>query len=183
MNINTTTHRLEEVNFVASPNKDSRPTNLAIDAILLHNISLPPGEYGGGHVHQLFTNTLDASANPYFNEIAPLRVSSHCLIEREGQVTQFVPFHERAWHAGVSEYQGRSRWNDFSIGIELEGTDTDEYTEQQYETLAELCRCLMATYPAITLDSILGHADVAPGRKTDPGESFDWQRFKQSLTA
>lgn len=181
MNIDKATGRLEGVPFVASPNKDERPAGLAIDAILIHNISLPPGRFGGGYVHKLFTNGLDHNEHPYFKGLVGLCVSAHCFIERDGHITQFVPFTERAWHAGASEYQGRIQWNDFSIGIELEGTDNQAYTDSQYLNLETLCRCLMETYPEISLSSIVGHADVAPQRKTDPGESFDWVRLRQSL--
>ena len=162
---------------VASPNADLRPDESDINLLVIHNISLPPGQFGGGHMAELFTNTLDPTSHPYFAEIADLKVSAHLLIDRQGLVTQFVPFHQRAWHAGVSEFDGRSACNDYSIGIELEGTDTEPYTDQQYACLGQVTQCLMAEYPALTAKRIRGHSDIAPGRKTDPGTAFDWQRF------
>jgi len=162
---------------VASPNADLRPDESDINLLVIHNISLPPGQFGGGHVAELFTNTLDPTSHPYFAEIADLKVSAHLLIDRQGAVTQFVPFHQRAWHAGVSQFDGRSACNDYSIGIELEGADTMSYTNLQYARLAQITQCLMAKYPALTAKRIAGHSDIAPGRKTDPGVSFDWARF------
>jgi AmpD protein len=162
---------------VASPNADLRPDESDINLLVIHNISLPPGQFGGGHVAELFTNTLDPTSHSYFTEIADLKVSAHLLIDRQGAVTQFVPFHQRAWHAGVSEFDGRSACNDYSIGIELEGTDTEPYTDQQYACLGQVTQCLMAEYPALTAKRIRGHNDIAPGRKTDPGTAFDWLRF------
>ena len=162
---------------LASPNVDARPDESDISLLVIHNISLPPGQFGGGHVNALFTNQLNPNAHPYFAQIADLKVSAHVLIDREGVVTQFVPFHQRAWHAGVSVFDGRSACNDYSIGIELEGADTMSYTDQQYACLAEITQCLMAKYPSLTAKRIAGHSDIAPGRKTDPGVSFDWARF------
>ncbi len=166
---------------VASPNCDMRPVDTQIELLVVHGISLPPAEFGGHYIEKFFTNQLDSSQHPYFEEIKDLHVSSHLLIERDGIVKQFVPFNKRAWHAGVSCYKERECCNDFSIGIELEGTDDIAYTDIQYEILQQLSCLLMAAYPAISTDAIVGHCDIAPGRKTDPGESFDWQRFKAKL--
>ncbi|PCK08172.1 MAG: 1,6-anhydro-N-acetylmuramyl-L-alanine amidase AmpD [Alteromonadaceae bacterium] len=172
---------LAQVNRSHSPNYNERPPGLEIDLLVIHNISLPPGQFGGGYVQSFFANTLDSSIHPFFSEIQNLEVSSHCLIERDGSVFQFVPFDKRAWHAGRSCHQGRENCNDFSVGIELEGTDTDAYTVDQYLQLALVTRSLMSAYPEITAERIVGHSDIAPGRKTDPGESFDWERFRTAL--
>ena len=166
---------------VPSPNYNHRPENTQVDLLVIHNISLPPGEFGGGHVEQFFCNQLNADEHPYFATIANLQVSSHLLIDRLGQVTQFVPFDARAWHAGASQFNGRDNCNDFSIGIELEGTDQLPYSDSQYQRLAEITRQLMAHFPAITAERIVGHSDIAPGRKTDPGPAFDWARYKSAL--
>ncbi|MBL4834617.1 MAG: 1,6-anhydro-N-acetylmuramyl-L-alanine amidase AmpD [Pseudomonas sp.] len=160
-----------------SPHCNSRPPEANISLLVIHNISLPPGEFGGGFVQAFFSGTLDASAHPYFAEIAPLRVSAHFLIERDGQITQFVSCLRRAWHAGASRFGGRSDCNDFSIGVELEGTDTQPYSNAQYERLLELTQGLQAAYPGITPYRITGHEFIAPGRKTDPGPAFDWRRY------
>ena len=164
-----------------SPNFDSRPVGTEVDLVIVHGISLPPGEFGGGAVTRLFCNDLDTSEHPAFQRLEGLRVSAHALIERDGAVTQFVSFLDRAWHAGQSQYGGRTACNDFSIGIELEGTDSLPYEPSQYETLASLVRCLMVQWPAIRPERIVGHADVAPGRKTDPGPAFDWGGFRHLL--
>lgn len=161
-----------------SPNADLRPAGEAPSLLVIHNISLPPGVFGGGEIHEFFTNRLDRRRHPYFEQIADLRVSAHLLIDRGGAITQFVSFLDRAWHAGVSCFDGRERCNDFSIGIELEGTDTLPYTDRQYSVLAAVSGALMRAYPAITSPRIQGHSDIAPGRKTDPGSSFDWSRFR-----
>lgn len=166
---------------VASPNCDARPAGTEIDLLVIHGISLPPGEFGGPHIERFFTNRLDSTAHPYFAEVEGLRVSSHLLVRRDGELVQFVNLHDRAWHAGVSTYCGRSACNDFSIGIELEGTDDIAYTDVQYRRLAEVARAIIQTWPAITPGRICGHCDIAPGRKTDPGSSFDWQRFRRLL--
>lgn len=152
-----------------------------ISLIVIHNISLPPGEFDNGCVEQFFCNQLDHRSHPYFGEIEGMKVSAHFLIDRQGQVIQFVPLHKRAWHAGVSSFKGRDACNDFSIGIELEGTDTEPYTCRQYRSLIALTRTLMQTYPQITAERIVGHSDIAPGRKTDPGLAFDWNKFKLGL--
>ncbi|MBT5796012.1 MAG: 1,6-anhydro-N-acetylmuramyl-L-alanine amidase AmpD [Porticoccaceae bacterium] len=169
---------LSTATALASPNADPRPDKSDISLLVIHNISLPPGQFGGGHVAELFTNTLDPNTHPYFAEIANLKVSAHLLIDREGVVIQFVPFDQRAWHAGVSAFAGRPACNDFSIGIELEGTDTDPYTHLQYECLVKTTQCLIAEYPALNSERVAGHSDIAPDRKTDPGPAFDWARFK-----
>ena len=163
---------------VLSPNFNSRPPQALINAIVVHNISLPPAQFGGGHIEAFFQNSLDPSAHSYFREIQNLQVSSHCLINRFGVCTQFVSFDERAWHAGVSCLSGEENCNDFSIGIELEGTDTIPYTDAQYDALVLLCCDVVRAYPKITLDRIIGHSHIAPERKTDPGVSFDWVRFR-----
>ena len=164
-----------------SPNFNERPADCAIELLVIHNISLPPGQFGGGHVAELFTNCLDCSADSAFAELAGLQVSAHLLIERDGDVTQFVPFGARAWHAGVSNFRGRDNCNDFSIGIELEGTDTTPYTDIQYEWLARITALLQRRYPGIVSGHIVGHSDVAPGRKSDPGPAFDWLRYRHRV--
>lgn len=167
-------HRLHGARFVASPNCDARPDAGDISLLVIHAISLPPGEFGGGWIERLFTNTLDSGAHPYFETLRDLKVSAHCVVDRAGAVTQYVPFDRRAWHAGESAFDGRSRCNDFSIGIELEGCDAQEFTEAQYVQLARVARALLRAYPKITPARIVGHSDIAPGRKTDPGPRFDW---------
>lgn len=164
-----------------SPNRDARPHGCEPQMIVLHGISLPPGEFGGPEIEQLFSNTLDWSAHPYYGEIRGLEVSSHLLIRRDGQVLQFVPFTERAWHAGESAFRGRQRCNDHSIGIELEGEDETPYDDRQYETLTAVLVALLDAYPAISAREIAGHCDVAPGRKSDPGPAFDWLRLYDGL--
>lgn len=176
MQINTTTGLLDECRQCPSPNNDTRPENTAIDLIVIHSISLPPGEYGGDAIEHFFQNRLDKNQHPYFEEIHEMKVSSHVLIKRSGEIVQFVPFHQRAWHAGKSSYTGRERCNDFSIGIELEGTDSDIFEEIQYQQLNLLITALQRAYPEIS-DNITGHSDIAPGRKTDPGSGFDWSKL------
>jgi AmpD protein len=168
---------IKKVRRVKSPNCDNRPEPGDVSLIVIHGISLPPRQYGGGYIDQLFTNTLDPGQHAYFREIQHLRVSSHLLIDRAGAVTQYVPFTLRAWHAGESEFAGRGSCNDFSIGIELEGCDDQAYEDVQYLKLAEVVRLVMARWPAITSDRITGHSDIAPKRKTDPGPAFDWEYF------
>jgi AmpD protein len=153
------------------------------DLLVIHNISLPPGEFGGNYIQQLFTNTLDYNLHPYFASLRGLRVSAHLLIQRDGNCLQFVPTQHRAWHAGVSTYQGRERCNDYSIGIELEGTDDVPYTDVQYTTLAQLCQTLIRAYPSLSAERIVGHSTIAPGRKTDPGAAFAWARLHHLLAA
>jgi N-acetyl-anhydromuramoyl-L-alanine amidase len=164
---------------VDSPNCDDRPADTPITLVVVHGISLPPGEFGGDAIERLFTNTLDPAAHPYYATLAGLRVSSHFLVRRDGQFVQFVACTRRAWHAGASAWKGRERCNDFSIGIELEGTDTLPYAGAQYTMLARLVRALRRRYP---IADVVGHSDVAPGRKTDPGPAFDWPRLRR-LTA
>jgi AmpD protein len=168
---------------VASPNYDSRPPGVEADLIVVHGISLPPGEFGGPWIDRLFTNTLPPEVHPYFAEVGPLRVSSHVVIERDGAVTQYVRFTERAWHAGKSNYQGREACNDFSVGVELEGTDTLPYEAAQYAALAEVVAALCAAYPRLSPHRLVGHSDIAPGRKTDPGPAFDWPRARRLIAA
>lgn len=172
---------LDSARRVPSPHHDSRPGDEAPSLLVVHNISLPPGEFGGPWIDALFTGTLDPDAHPFFAEIVHLRVSAHCLIRRDGEIVQYVPFDRRAWHAGVSCYDGREKCNDFSIGIELEGTDVLAYTDIQYRQLAALTRLLATRYPAIA-NNMAGHSDIAPVRKTDPGPAFDWARFRALLT-
>ena len=169
---------LDGCEYVPSPNSDERPEGVGIELIVIHNISLPPGDFGGDGVRQLFTNTLDAAAHPYYASIAGLRVSAHFFIRRNGKIIQFVPCSKRAWHAGESSWQGSVRCNDFSIGIELEGSDTVPFTGEQYSALHELTRALCDAYP---IRGIAGHSDIAPQRKTDPGPSFDWGRYLCAL--
>ena len=164
-----------------SPNHDARPDPDDISLLVIHNISLPPGRFGGPYIDQLFTNTLAADAHPYFAGIAALRVSAHLLIARDGRLTQYVPFHARAWHAVASNFHGRERCNDFSIGVELEGSDQQPFTERQYRRLVAVTRALLAHYPRLNLARITGHSDIAPGRKTDPGPRFDWVRYRAAL--
>lgn len=172
---------LSSARRVPSPNANARPVDTSVSLLVIHNISLPPEQFENGYIEQFFTNQLDATVHPYFAEIAEMTVSAHLLITRTGEVIQFVPFDQRAWHAGRSCFRGRDNCNDFSVGIELEGADTIAYTDEQYTVLAQVSSCLMEEYPAIMLDTIVGHSDIAPGRKTDPGESFDWPRFQQLL--
>jgi AmpD protein len=174
MEIDVVTGMLCDVRYVPSPNYNERPTGTVIDLLVIHNMSLPPGEFGGPHIDALFTNALEPSLHPYFAEIAGLKVSSHCLIRRDGEIVQYVSFNKRAWHAGDSCFAGREACNDFSIGIELEGTDEIPYTPVQYAILADLVVLLKKIYPEITDNRIVGHSTIAPTRKTDPGSVFDW---------
>ncbi len=166
---------------VLSPHLDERPSGVTIDLIVLHGISLPPGEFGGPWIDRLFTGGLPADAHPSFREIAGQRVSAHALIRRTGAIVQYVPFGLRAWHAGASQYRGRPACNDFSIGIELEGTDEEPYGDAQYGELARLIEALLIAYPTLSPERIAGHSDIAPGRKTDPGPAFDWDRLRGLL--
>ncbi len=164
-----------------SPNCDARPAGAALDLIVVHGISLPPGAFGGPWIDRLFTNTLPREEHPYFAEICGLRVSAHLLIRRGGEVVQYVRFTERAWHAGRSCYRGREACNDFSIGIELEGADRIPYEDAQYRVLAQVIAALCAAYPSLSPERIVGHSDIAPGRKTDPGPAFDWPRARRLI--
>ena len=179
--INTETGVLEEAEYCHSEHHNERPADTAIDMIVIHNISLPPGEFGTESVKQFFKGELNTFEHPYFAEIGHLRVSSHLFIRRNGEIIQFVPFNLRAWHAGVSLFQGKTDCNDFSIGIELEGTDDLSYEPIQYEKLIQVIQVLMRVYPGITTDRIVGHSDIAPGRKTDPGPAFDWDYLRDRL--
>ena len=181
MRIDATGNRLLDARQVPSPNCDERPEGNDISLIVIHGISLPPGEYGGSWIDDLFTNRLDPDAHPYFHGIAHLRVSSHLLIRRDGEVVQYVPFRRRAWHAGESCYQERSGCNDYSIGIELEGQDDEPYSPRQYDQLAAVIQALVQAFPGISNESIRGHSDIAPGRKTDPGAAFDWLALNERL--
>jgi N-acetyl-anhydromuramoyl-L-alanine amidase len=168
---------------IASPNFDSRPAGVETDLIVVHGISLPPGDFGGPWIDRLFTNTLQSHEHPYFAEVAPLRVSSHLLLDRDGEVTQYVRFTDRAWHAGKSIYKDREACNDYSVGVELEGTDTLPYAAAQYGALAEVVAALVAAYPRLSPRRLVGHSDIAPGRKTDPGPAFDWPRARRLIAS
>ncbi|HRE32508.1 MAG TPA: 1,6-anhydro-N-acetylmuramyl-L-alanine amidase AmpD [Candidatus Berkiella sp.] len=165
-----------------SPNFDERPSDCDIDLLVIHGISLPPGEFGSDDVIAFFNNSLDATKHPYFETIVEMKVSSHLFIRRDGKIWQFVPFHRRAWHAGQSQFQSRKNCNDFAVGIELEGTDTLAYTLLQYQQLALVTVALMQAYPGITLERIVGHSEIAPQRKTDPGQAFDWDLFRHLVS-
>jgi N-acetyl-anhydromuramoyl-L-alanine amidase len=169
---------LDGARRVESPNRDARPPGAAVELLVIHNISLPPGRFGTGCVEQLFTNRLPAGGHPDFEALQGLRVSAHFLVARNGRLTQFVGCNDRAWHAGASSFEGRTGCNDFSLGVELEGTDQRPYTAAQYRALGRLARVLFGAYP---LRAVRGHGDVAPGRKTDPGPAFDWRRFADEL--
>ena len=170
------------VSHCPSTHCNERPQG-EISLLVLHNISLPPGQFGTGKVQEFFTSGLSASEHAYFAGIADMRVSAHFFIERDGQVSQFVSCQQRAWHAGVSSFAGRDNCNDFSIGVELEGTDDLPYSEAQYDALVPLVQQLLAAYPALSVERICGHCDIAPGRKTDPGPAFDWPRLRMALLA
>lgn len=177
----TEDHWLDPVHRIPSPNQDERPVGYDISLLVIHAISLPPGEFGTGEVERLFTNSLDCGAHPSFSSLDGVYVSSHVLINREGKITQFVPFNRRAWHAGESSFQGQSECNNFGIGIELEGTASVPFTANQYSALVAIARILMERYPCIQPDRIVGHNLIAPGRKWDPGPQFDWPMFKDRL--
>lgn len=168
--LNSATHR-------PSPNQDARPPHEKIDCLVIHNISLPPQQYGGDDILNFFQNCLDYDAHPYFEQLRDVTVSAHCLIRRDGEIIQFVPFNQRAWHAGQSCFEGREKCNDFSIGIELEGSDFEAFTAEQYHQLQRVTKTLLNHYPDITKNRITGHSDIAPDRKTDPGPYFDWERY------
>ena len=169
---------LDTAQFIASPNCDERPTSTEISLLVIHNISLPPNEFSGQGVIDLFTNRIDPQAHPYYQSLQGLKVSAHFFVRRDGTIIQFVSCNDRAWHAGVSNWQGKDRCNDYSIGIELEGSDITPFTDTQYEVLITLTQCLCNQYP---IQHIAGHSDVAPGRKTDPGPCFDWERYDSGL--
>lgn len=174
-------HRVDQAQWCPSPNFNERPDPADISLLVIHNISLPPSQFGGGHIEAFFQNCLNPADHPYFETIHQLTVSSHFLIRRDGGLLQFVPCDRRAWHAGVSTFQGRENCNDFSLGIELEGADNIPYENAQYATLAALTQLLQHHYPAITDARITGHEHIAPGRKTDPGPAFDWRRYREQL--
>jgi AmpD protein len=169
------------VRQVLSPHADERPAGVQPALLVVHGISLPPGEFGGPWIDRLFTGNLPAGAHPAFAAIATLRVSAHAVIRRGGEITQYVPFTARAWHAGESSYQGRAACNDYSVGIELEGSDEIPYAPAQYDALAQLLAALCAAYPTLSIERLVGHSDIAPGRKSDPGPAFDWPRLKALL--
>jgi AmpD protein len=171
------------VRYVASPNHDARPSGVEAELIVVHGISLPPGEFGGPWIDHLFNNTLPPEVHPYFAEIAALRVSTHLFIRRDGTLIQYVKFTDRAWHAGQSSYAGREACNDFSIGIELEGADTLAYDPSQYQSLAAAVAALCAAYPQLSAARLVGHSDISPGRKTDPGPAFDWPQARRLIAA
>ncbi|MHB1566888.1 MAG: 1,6-anhydro-N-acetylmuramyl-L-alanine amidase AmpD [Acidiferrobacter sp.] len=173
--------RLQRARQVLSPNHDERPPGMKVEVLIIHCISLPAGQFGTADVEALFTNRLDTAARPAYAELAGLRVSAHLFIRRDGGIVQFVPFGRRAWHAGVSLCEGRDRVNDFSIGIELEGTEHEPFEETQYRVLVDVTRALIQVYPDITDRRLYGHADIAPGRKTDPGPYFDWGRYRAAV--
>jgi AmpD protein len=181
--IDLTTGLLTDTKYLPSPHCNERPRGIAIDMIVIHCIALPPTQFGNGCIEAFFAGELDFSADPYFETIQDLRVSAHLLISRQGVITQFVPFNLRAWHAGLSVFQGRDGCNDFSVGIELEGSDDLPYEKIQYKKLTVVTQALLKTYPAITHERIVGHSDIAPGRKTDPGKCFDWRYFTGLLAA
>jgi len=174
--------RLLGARQVESPNCDDRPAGQVPELLVVHGISLPPGEFGGPWIDALFTNSLPGHEHPYFATVAGLRVSAHALVRRDGSVVQYVPFHRRAWHAGASQWRGRERCNDFSIGIELEGTDATPYAPGQYSTLARIVVELCRAYPTLSADAVVGHSDVAPGRKSDPGIAFDWPLLRSLVS-
>jgi AmpD protein len=174
---------MQSTRQVASPNCDARPSGAEAELIVVHGISLPPGEFGGPWIDRLFTNSLPPDMHPYFAEIRELRVSAHMVVARDGGLTQYVRFTDRAWHAGESRYNGRVACNDFSIGVELEGVDTIAYEAAQYDTLAEVVAALCDAYPRLSPDRLVGHSDISPGRKTDPGPAFDWERAHRCIAA
>jgi len=172
---------LDAVLCVPSPNYHERPVGHTVDLLVIHGISLPAGEFGGPEITALFTNNIDTQAHPDFKELGGLKVSAHLLIRRDGQIVQFVPFTKCAWHAGKSSFNGRGCCNDFSIGIELEGVDDQPYDDRQYSVLVDVIKALQINYPNILTNNIVGHSDIAPGRKTDPGAAFDWLRLRASI--
>ncbi len=173
---------ISDCQFTPSPFYDERPENDAVSLLVIHNISLPAGQYGTGDIKKLFTGTIDCQSHPSYHDLAGVKVSAHCVIYRSGEVEQFVPLTKRAWHAGLSVFQGRSRCNDYAIGIEMEGCDTEPFTDAQYQSLIRVTQQIIDSFPLITQGRIIGHSDIAFGRKTDPGEFFDWCRFRQALS-
>ncbi len=182
MKVDLSSGLIDGVRFVASPNCDDRPDKILTTLIVIHGISLPPKQYGGPWIDALFTNTLPTDQHPYFAEISHLKVSSHLLIRRDGEIVQYVPFYKRAWHAGVSCYANEENCNNFSIGIELEGSDDEPYEEIQYQQLSKTINALIDAYPSLSRERVAGHSDIAPGRKADPGEAFDWSKLEHWLS-
>ncbi len=174
---------LAQVQHLPSPHYSPREVKDEVSLLVIHNISLPAGNFSGDCISDLFLGQLDCTMHPSFKDLVGVRVSAHCLIRRDGRVIQYVSFNDKAWHAGISSFNSRENCNDFSIGVELEGTDDTPYTEAQYQQLSALTLCLQAEFPAIILNNIVGHCDIAPGRKTDPGKSFDWSLYRRSLTS
>ena len=174
-------HILQDIKFLKSPNFNERPNNIEINLLVIHSISLPPKKYNTDHIEKFFMNELDFKLDDFYKEIDGLKVSSHVLIKRTGEIIQFVPFNKRAWHAGVSIYKGRDDCNDFSIGIELEGSEDDIFEDIQYEKLSQITETLLQEYTGISKEDIKGHSDIAPGRKTDPGILFDWDRYLSNV--
>jgi len=172
---------LQQATHTKSPNYNERPVNGVIDLLVIHNISLPPNQFGSPYIEQFFRNCLQFSDHPYFETLRDVEVSAHFLIKRSGEIVQFVSCLDRAWHAGQSVFCGRENCNDFSLGIELEGSDDVPYEDRQYQALSELTRALQIAYPGLVKERIVGHSDIAPGRKTDPGPSFDWPRYLREL--
>jgi AmpD protein len=177
LRVHVATGLLEGVRQVLSPHQDARPEGMAPDLLVIHNISLPPAEFGGPWIEKLFNGHLPPDVHPYFATVHAARVSAHVLVRRDGEVVQFVPFHRRAWHAGASQYEGRSACNDFSIGIEIEGTDDIFFEDAQYDAARQVIMALLEAYPMLSTTRVVGHSDIAPGRKTDPGPAFDWARL------
>jgi len=174
-------HLIADIKFLESPNFNTRPTGTSINLLVIHSISLPPKVYGSNHIENFFLNKLDHSLDPFYEEIKELKVSTHLLIKRDGEIIQFVPFNMRAWHAGESSFDGKDNCNDYSIGIELEGADDDDFEEIQYDKLCEVTIALQDEYKNITKENIKGHSDIAPGRKTDPGVFFNWDRYLDNV--
>ncbi|HEX2252099.1 MAG TPA: 1,6-anhydro-N-acetylmuramyl-L-alanine amidase AmpD [Thermoanaerobaculia bacterium] len=181
LRVDPATGLLEGVHYQPSPNQDDRPEGMPVDLVVIHGISLPPDQFGGPWIEDLFLGRLDPTAHPFFEQLRDLRVSAHVLIRRSGAIAQYVPFHCKAWHAGESCWQGRERCNQFSVGIELEGSRHVPYESAQYESLARVLAAVTRVYPAITPDRVVGHSDVAPGRKSDPWQHFDWPRLHRLL--
>jgi N-acetyl-anhydromuramoyl-L-alanine amidase len=181
LRVHVATGLMEGVRQVLSPHRDARPPGMVPELVVIHGISLPPGEFGGPWIERLFTGSLPADAHPYFATLQGMRVSAHLLVRRDGELVQFVPFHLRAWHAGASSFEGRDACNDFSIGIELEGEDEQPYTSAQYASAAAAIRALIEAYPGVDVRRIAGHSQIAPGRKTDPGVAFDWDQLRSRL--
>jgi N-acetyl-anhydromuramoyl-L-alanine amidase len=177
MRVHVATGLLEGVRQVFSPHHDARPDGMAPDLVVIHNISLPPAQFGGPWIEKLFNGHLPPDFHPYFATIHSARVSAHVLVRRDGEMVQFVPFHRRAWHAGASQYEGRSACNDFSIGIEIEGTDEIFFEDAQYDATRQVMQALIEAYPTLSMTRVVGHSQIAPGRKTDPGPAFDWARL------